>query len=224
MVTDEEFLQSQGGVLVNSLNSKLNTEDNQNDENDQIQIIKHSPYFDNQKFNSLIKTKNKCFSICSSNIQCLNANYDELNIFINDLRTQKFQFNLICLQESWLSENDATDHLKLDNYQLIPQGKSCSSKGGLVIYLQTKFEYETIMKPNKYDSLEEQVIKITKGRINKHLIIANIYRPPKDLNEKYRQFTNELMPILKSLETKNVIITGDLNIDLLKINEKKCFK
>ncbi len=57
ILTDEEFLQAQGGVLANSLNSKLNTEDNENDENDQIQIIKHSPYFDNQKLPSLFKTK-----------------------------------------------------------------------------------------------------------------------------------------------------------------------
>ncbi len=73
MVTDEEFLQSQGSVqLVNSLNCELNTDDNENNENDQIQMINHSTYFDTQKFNSLIKTKNKCFSICSTNIQCLN--------------------------------------------------------------------------------------------------------------------------------------------------------
>ncbi len=57
--------------------------------------------------------------------------YDELNIFINDLRTQNVQFNIICIQESWLSEDDSTDHLKLDNCKLIPQCKNCSSKGGL---------------------------------------------------------------------------------------------
>ncbi len=101
-------------------------------------------------------------------MQCLNDKYDELNIFINNLRsTHNFQFNLICIQESGLSENDATDHLKLDNYKLIPQGKSCSSKGGLVIYLQSKFEYETTMKLNKYDFWEGQVITITKGCLNK---------------------------------------------------------
>ncbi len=46
-----------------------------------------------------------------------------------------------------------------------------------------------MMNLNKYDSWEGQVIKITKGGLNKPLIIANIYRPPKDLNDKYRQFT-----------------------------------
>ncbi len=40
------------------------------------------------------------------------------------------------------------------------------------------------------------------------------------------KFTNELMLILKSLESKHaaVIITGDLNIDLLKIKEKIAFR
>ncbi len=62
---------------------------------------------------------------------------------------------------------------------------SPSSKGGLLIYLQSKFEYETIMKLNKY-SWHGHVIKITKGGLNKSLILDNIYRPPKDLNDKYR--------------------------------------
>ncbi len=53
--------------------------------------------------------------------------------------------------------------------------------------MQSKFESETIMKLNTYDFWEGQVIKITKVGLNKPLIIANIYRSPKDLNDKYGQ-------------------------------------
>jgi exonuclease III len=124
-----------------------------------------------------------------------------------------------------LSEHDAIKHLKLDNYELIHQGKSCSSKGGLVIYLNNKFESETKMTLNKYDTWEGQVIKVTKGGLRKPNFIANIYRPPNNINEKYRKFTQELIPVLKSLEKikADAIITGDFNIDLLKINEKEVF-
>ena len=45
-LTDEAFLRAQGGVYQNSLNSKLNIDDIENDENDQIQIIMHSSYYD----------------------------------------------------------------------------------------------------------------------------------------------------------------------------------
>ncbi len=57
--------------------------DNENDENYQIQIIKQSSYYDTDKLDSTIQTKKKCFSILSTNTQSLNA----LNIFIHDLKT-----------------------------------------------------------------------------------------------------------------------------------------
>ncbi len=69
------------------------------------------------------------------------------------------------------------------------------------------------------------MVHITKDGLHKHIILANIYIPPKNSNNKYRQFTQELTPILKSLENRNTecIITGDFNIDLLQISEKEVF-
>ncbi len=48
------------------------------------------------------------------------------------------------------------------------------------------------------------------------------YRPPKENLEFYKQFIEEFAPILDNLEknNKDVILAGDFNIDLLKINEK----
>ncbi len=42
-----------------------------------------------------------------------------------------YTFSAICIQESWLSENGDTSQIQLDGYKCIPQGKSCSAKGGL---------------------------------------------------------------------------------------------
>jgi len=129
------------------------------------------------------------------------------------------------LQESWLSENDLTTHLTLDNYTLITQGKSCSSKGGLAIYLHNKFSFITKMTLNNFNTWEGQIIQVSKGGLKNPIVIANIYRPPKDLNDNYKQFIQELTPTLKSLDNHNsdAIITGDFNIDLLKINDREVF-
>ncbi len=51
-----------------------------------------------------------------------------MNIFMHDLKKKQFEFSIICIWESWLSDQDATNHLKLENYELIPQVKSCSAK------------------------------------------------------------------------------------------------
>ncbi len=55
----------------------------------------------------------------------------------------------------------------------------------------------------------------------KPINIVNIYRPPKDDLEHYKEFIDEFSYIIDKLEkTKNeVIISRDFNIDVLKIND-----
>ena len=52
-----------------------------------------------------------------------------------------------------------------------------------------------------------------------------MYRPPRDVDKNYQMFIQEIEPILKELEKSNTesILTGDLNINLLKINDKPIF-
>ncbi len=46
MITDDSFLQTSGGVSVNSLNTILDSNQSENDENEHIQLIRHSSYYD----------------------------------------------------------------------------------------------------------------------------------------------------------------------------------
>ena len=57
------------------------------------------------------------------------------------------------------------------------------------------------------------------------IILGNIYRPPRDINENYRQFIDEFTTVLAKLEISHsdFIIAGHFNIDLLKIHEKPIF-
>ncbi len=80
------------------------------------------------------------------------------------------------------------------------------------------------MKLNSCNTWEGQVIQVKEGEpLAKPVIIGNIYRPLRDLIEKYREFIDEFNPILNILETNNcdATLTGDFSIDLLKINEKQ---
>ncbi len=88
-----------------------------NPENEYLNIIKHSSYYDTEKCHSHIKNyKNKnCFNMLSSNIQCLNSKFNELKIFIEELReTHNFEFSLLCLQECQFNENDDVTQFKLN--------------------------------------------------------------------------------------------------------------
>jgi hypothetical protein len=222
-VIDQNILKNIGGVENNSFVKIIDADIDENDDMNQVRVIHHSSYYDFENLKSTLnKHKNK-FSIFSTNIQSINAKFNELQVFIERLRQVNYAFSAICIQESWLSEGVDTSQIQLEDYECIPQGKSCSSKAGLIIYLHNNFKYHPKLRLTQYATWEGQVIQVEKGEIlNKPIIIGNIYRPPKENLEQYEEFIEEFSQILEKYESNRneVIFTGDYNIDLLKINEK----
>ncbi len=53
-------------------------------------------------------------------------------------------------------------------------------------------------------------------------MLGTYIRSPKENVEFYNEFITEFSPILENFEMNNkeVIVTGDFNIDLLKVNDK----
>ncbi len=141
MSTDSTILQHIGGTEINSLNHVLHINVEYDDETkgiEQIHVINHSPYYDNDILIPVLLAKRDIFCIFSTNIECFSANFNELNVFVQELREKNFEFSALCMQETWLTDDDNYSHVELKGYKCIPQGKSCSSKGGLIIYLHEK--------------------------------------------------------------------------------------
>ena len=114
--------------------------------------------------------------------------------------------------------------IQLTGYDCISQGKSCSSKGGLLIYIDNRFDYEVKMNLNTYEHWEGQIIQITGGGLSQPVIIGNIYRPPRPSMENYNKFINEFSTVISTLpchQNNSVILAGDYNINMLKINEQE---
>ena len=126
------------------------------------------------------------------------------------------------MQETWLSDDSDTSLLQIDDFNLIPQGKICSAHAGLLIYLRKDIKYKVLHVCPKSTIWEGQFIQLTEKLANKKIVLGNIYRPPMDTNENYRQFISEFATLLAHLDRCNsdVIIGGDFNIDLLKVNDK----
>ncbi len=92
------------------------------------------------------------------------------------LNQLKYYFSVICIQKSWLPEHDDTSQIKLEGYQCNPQGKSSSSKVGLIIYLNNKFNYINKMTLIKCKTWEGQFIELKKGEyLTKPIVIGNKY-------------------------------------------------
>lgn len=218
---DRKLLQQLGGVDKNSFVHISDPYPDETEKNEEPLIINHSSYYDYKELISLMKKHKNQFSIFSSNIQSIRAKFDQLMIFIEMLRKENLEFSAICLQESWLNEGADTSGIHIKGYNLIPQGYSCSSKGGLIIYLHERYKHVNKMKLNMFNTWEGQVIQVNKGKtLSKSVILGNIYRPPKDSIEHYNEFITEFSPILQQLSRANcdIALAGDFNINLLKLN------
>jgi hypothetical protein len=105
-------------------------------------IFQNSSYYKTEAFLELLHTKLNTFKILSLNCQSIYAKFEELRFFIEHFNTtQKCNIGAICLQETWLSENDDLSLLQIEGYNLITKGKESSEHGGVAIYLQNSIEY-----------------------------------------------------------------------------------
>ena len=176
MTTDNLFLSSFEGVTQNSLMHNLHLTHR---EEHNHQDIKHSSYYDSDKFLKLARSHTNNFSILTTNIESLNSKYDELIVYIEELHKINFKYSVICLQETWLSENDDLSPFQIEGYNCVSQGKSCSNKGGLLLYIDSKFTFETKMNFNMYQHWEGITVNISGNGLPNPLTIFNLYRPPR---------------------------------------------
>ena len=138
----------------------------------------------------------------STNIQLINAKFSELEAFVFELQSINLNFSIICLQESWLYEHEDTSLIELDGYNRIAQGKTCSTKGGLIMYIHKNVKYKLIKYNVSQEHWEGQFV-VTGGGLNKYVIIGHIYTPPRYLNVDYRQFTDEFATLLALFHSSN---------------------
>ena len=155
------------------------------------------------------------------NCQSLNAKFNEILLYVEFLRNAGVEFGAICLQETWFSPTTVKTLYDIPGYILISQSYSCSSHGGLAIYLKDNIKYRTL-DFRTHAQWENQFVEINEPALNKKLIIGNIYRLPRGKNEDYRNFIDEFSNILHEFQNFHgeLLIGGDFNIDLLKCKEK----
>ena len=80
---------------------------------------------------------------------------------------QPSKISAICLQETWLTDNDDLCLFSLPGYECISQGKHCSGKGGLVIYVDYTYTSKVKLNINMHESWEGLIVHITGGGLTK---------------------------------------------------------
>ena len=217
---DENILRHFGGMSLNNLRNILLDMENIEPT---IESVSHSPYIDCSILGGYLQKFKNPFSVLSLNIQCLSAKFNAFSAFLSDLQHQNVHFTALCLQETWLKDHDDISLFQIPGYVSVSLQATCSSHGGIIIYLSEDYQFKNLDLYERSVLWEGIFLEVTDSLENK-FIICNIYRPPRDTNESLETFITSFGSKVEHLSNiSNVIIVGDLNIDLLSIHLREKF-
>ena len=154
-------------------------------------------------------------SVFHLNIASLQYHFEELKILLNML---DLVFDCIMITETKLQKHNAPKiDINIPNYHLFHTPTE-ASKGGTLIYISNKL----ISKPRKdLEIYESKRVESTFSEIiipnGKNILVGCVY---KHHTIDPKEFENLFLPALRKAnkEKKPVLIAGDFNIDLLKLN------
>ena len=186
-------------------------------------LIEHSKYYNDVEFRNVLHNTNSKISILSLNSQSINAKFDQLKIFLDNIN-MACPISVICIQESWTHEGIEMSQFSLPNYTMLFKNRRLSTHGGLIMYIHDDFAYKELDKEIILSStsnlFESQCVEIwRKTSAYQKYIIGNIYRLPSYIGDDLSTFTDEYTNLLNILRTRSkfVYLCGDYNIDILKI-------
>jgi exonuclease III len=181
-----------------------------------------STYFTPDEFKSETDSFNKnSLAILNTNARSFLRHKCEYEIFLDDFfQHNGFKFDILSFEETWLDENNCL-LANIDGYKMVTKHKAGSKiGGGLAFYVSNDlpFVVKDVTVPVNMQNLFDCIFLEVEANAT-NVVIGLLYRSP-SMNS-IRQFCTFLEPILSDLTAgnKDVIILGDMNIDLLKYDE-----
>ena len=178
------------------------------------------------KIKQKLPKKGNCFSLLHTNIQSLNHNFEQLEILINSL---EYQFDIIALSEVWCPDDKLTFNPGILQGYLSYQGtKGSSLKSGCGMYIKNSLKtverkdlsVKVCDQNNEFQSFWIEIY----NKNSANILVGSFYRHPKTDSDD--SFNNSLSDTLQKItnENKVIVIAGDFNYDLLKIDSDQYAK
>ena len=225
-----ELLEPFGGKKLNNLNDVLRIKDKNIDLGD---TFIPADYHEIESFINKLKVKGNTFSSITLNVESIKSKFSKILAFLQTVSDSGCYLDCLLLQETWLTdkqcEGDLLDLYKIPGYHIIPLGRKCGRKGGLIIYLNEKYKYEARKNLYKtstdWEGLFIDVTHENGEKLMNKITIANIYRPPREnySDASIDKFLKPMKDIILKLvkENSTIISGGDYNINLLDLNREK---
>ncbi|KAK9679747.1 Endonuclease-reverse transcriptase [Popillia japonica] len=134
--------------------------------------------------------------------------------------SSKTCYDVIGVTETWLTPGVVDEAVALDGYALVRLDRDDGRRGGgVALYIKNKFAYTRLTVTKVYAGFEYLLVRITVNGIG--VTVGVVYRPPSsDTTLFIESFENLLSDII--VDTDEIVILGDFNINLLDLHNKHC--
>lgn len=161
-------------------------------------------------------------SLCSENqelavhfnARSIRKHFDEFQCLLS---TSRHPFAIICISETWLSDADKNLYC-FPSYSSEYCHRDTSNHGGAAIFLHSSLKYkrrlDLALNVPDCESVWVEIDKSTFGSLNKNTIFGCIYRSPSSSIQNFCSAFDKVLHLITD-ENKNVVVLGDININLL---------
>ena len=149
------------------------------------------------------------------NIRSLRTHHDQLVYELNEL---EFKPIVICLCETWLTDNDPLGLYQIEGYQPVEvKNRPTKRGGGLAVFVRNDINYSMM---NFSIDIEHMAMCLINEQ-GTRATLSLVYRPPSSSIDSFIENFDKLLFELKKLKHE-CFVTGDFNIDMRKeTNENK---
>ena len=117
-------------------------------------------------------TFRKGFKIAHVNIRSIVGKIDELRLFMSNK-----SLDVLCVSESWLSENIDDSEVRIEGYVCVRKDRINRRGGGLIVYIKEHLSFKNLDLNDDNDDIETLWLEIIRGK-SKPILLGCVYRPP----------------------------------------------
>jgi len=168
-------------------------------------------YFNQDEFNDLSEY-NFDFNSLFYNIRSMNANFDE---FICDFKPNAKYLDVLGLVETRLSGDiDCLYMNSLSKYNFVSNPRNLRG-GGVCLFVSRRYEM-SVMGEITLSLAHFESLFVTIKLNGRSIVVGCIYRSPSSCIGDFLSTLNNVLGEVSNVGLSNVVIGGDINVDLLK--------
>ncbi len=144
---------------------------------------------------------------------------------IDDIRLLLYRskLNCLCLTESWLNNSISDEEMQIPNYKIVrlDRGNGSSKKGGggLVAYVDLKYDYQHIVDWNLCNGDIEIMWLKLRLKLTRPTYNGLVYHPPSGNVENFCEIFEQKCLDIQSSMNCDLLVMGDINIDTKKTTD-----